>query len=377
MKKHTFIDYLFFWALWLFLCISVYEILEFLQPYYNFVFVSFFFILISLSYFIFKRGGSEFLYGNKSIDAIRREISENSFIQSQYQILQAYNNHIVYWGFIGTMVFVIISILFDRDFLLPAAVVLFFIIFSIAKFAGFQLHYSLPQKSSLSSGNAVRFFLITFGVFIVILTHVFNSFWVSDSETWFLYLLLWCAYVFMWGAMFFQWNMKIPKILSTYSILSMSCISILVWVLLFQNGFFQSENIIQDQEIGWSEDFLARESEQIPEQELLQQQQEEAIENISEENEILFETFQVAQEYTLEPGIQLWSFGENVQNLQTVLGKLQYYTWEISGEFDEATRVALSNALKWECSWPESTRWIFGPQAKACIDNLNISVAVN
>ena len=162
----------------------------------------------------------------------------------------------------------------------------------------------------------------------------------------------------------------------------MSCISILVWVLLFQNGFFQSENIIQDQEIWWSEDFFARESEQIPEPELSQQEIEQQddngdIENVSEENEILFETFQVAQEYTLEPGIQLWSFGENVQNLQTVLGKLQYYTWEISGEFDEATRVALSNALKWECSWPESTRWIFGPQAKACIDNLNISVAVN
>ena len=60
--------------------------------------------------------------------------------------------------------------------------------------------------------------------------------------------------------------------------------------------------------------------------------------------------------------------------LQYVLQILGYFTAEASGNFDEETRLALVEALKTECDWPDSTQGIFGPQAKECIDNLEITL---
>lgn len=98
--------------------------------------------------------------------------------------------------------------------------------------------------------------------------------------------------------------------------------------------------------------------------------------NISDvvlDQEIQYETVLVGEQYNIETGIQLWSVGQSVELLQTVLWNLQYFLWEVNGEFGEDTRDALTVALQSECNWPETTRWIFGPQAKECIDSLEIS----
>jgi len=96
--------------------------------------------------------------------------------------------------------------------------------------------------------------------------------------------------------------------------------------------------------------------------------------------ESFVETVFVYELYTLSPGIQLWSITDGVTDLQEVLQVLEYYDWEVTGSFDENTQNALINTLRTECEWPESTRGIFGPQAKECIDNLEIpspEVSVN
>lgn len=92
------------------------------------------------------------------------------------------------------------------------------------------------------------------------------------------------------------------------------------------------------------------------------------VEEIEYENNFVFNV------YDIEGWLSLWSTGESVSDLQRVLGNLQYFIGEVSGNFDEDTRLALVDTLRWECDWPESTSWIFGPQAKECIDNLEISI---
>jgi hypothetical protein len=87
-----------------------------------------------------------------------------------------------------------------------------------------------------------------------------------------------------------------------------------------------------------------------------------------------YEQVLVSSNYDIETGLALGSLGQGVSDLQTVLGNLQYFIGEVSGNFNEDTRQALTDALISECEWPESTRGIFGPQAKECIDNLEISI---
>jgi len=66
-----------------------------------------------------------------------------------------------------------------------------------------------------------------------------------------------------------------------------------------------------------------------------------------------------------------------VTNLKQVLASLEYYDGEINNLFDESLRTSLRSALIGECDWPESTTGIFGPQAKECIDNLEILIPQN
>jgi len=93
-----------------------------------------------------------------------------------------------------------------------------------------------------------------------------------------------------------------------------------------------------------------------------------------EEEIITDSSILVIELYDITPGIALWSSWDDVVELQEVLQVLNYYDGEISWNFDENTQSALVNTLRWECAWPESTRGIFGPLAKVCIDNLIIPI---
>jgi hypothetical protein len=96
-------------------------------------------------------------------------------------------------------------------------------------------------------------------------------------------------------------------------------------------------------------------------------------EGSEEDAPIEYENVLVSSRYNIEPGLELWSSGESVELLQRVLWNLQYFLWDVNWSFQEDTQLALIEALKNECNWPESTSWIFWPQAKECIDNLEMS----
>lgn len=79
--------------------------------------------------------------------------------------------------------------------------------------------------------------------------------------------------------------------------------------------------------------------------------------------------------YALSPFTKYWSDFFNVIQLQKVLTKLWYYSGISDGTFTFETKLAIYNVLVNECNWPkETTKWVFWPKAKACIDELYISV---
>lgn len=92
----------------------------------------------------------------------------------------------------------------------------------------------------------------------------------------------------------------------------------------------------------------------------------------TQEVEEIWEVKKVSELYNLQAGMWVWNIGQQVSDLHEVLSLLGYYNGTQKNNYDEATRVSLRNALIEECNWPESTKGIFGPLAKECIDNLEI-----
>ena len=84
---------------------------------------------------------------------------------------------------------------------------------------------------------------------------------------------------------------------------------------------------------------------------------------------------QVKDVYNLQPFTKNGSSFLNILQLQKVLNSLWYYSWIADGVFNFETKLAIYNTLVQECWWPAATTtWVFGAQAKACIDNLYIVV---
>ena len=84
---------------------------------------------------------------------------------------------------------------------------------------------------------------------------------------------------------------------------------------------------------------------------------------------------QVKDVYALSPFTKYGSDFFNVIQLQKVLTKLWYYNGISDGTFTFETKLAIYKVLVNECGWPKaSTKWVFWPKAKACIDELYISV---
>lgn len=86
-------------------------------------------------------------------------------------------------------------------------------------------------------------------------------------------------------------------------------------------------------------------------------------------------TSQVKDIYFLQPFTKDGSDFSNVLQLQRVLSQLWYYSWVADWVFNFETKLAIYNTLVGRCNWPkDTTKWVFGPQAKQCIDNLYITV---
>lgn len=81
---------------------------------------------------------------------------------------------------------------------------------------------------------------------------------------------------------------------------------------------------------------------------------------------------QVSELYDIPVGLSVWSSWDGVRLLQEVL-ELLWYQVEVQDQvFDESMRLTLVEVLQSECAWPDTTQGVFGPQAKACIDGLEI-----
>ena len=68
----------------------------------------------------------------------------------------------------------------------------------------------------------------------------------------------------------------------------------------------------------------------------------------------------------------LGSTGPEVVKLQEALRLIGSYVGEVSGDYDEATKQALTETLVAQCDWPETTRGIFGPLAQECISSVSV-----
>lgn len=94
-----------------------------------------------------------------------------------------------------------------------------------------------------------------------------------------------------------------------------------------------------------------------------------------EEVEIIYVQKSIAELISIPAGLALWANWQDVLNLREALTLLGYLPVNsLSEAFDEELRLSLRDALIQECAWPESTQWIFGPQAKGCIDSLIVTV---
>lgn len=102
------------------------------------------------------------------------------------------------------------------------------------------------------------------------------------------------------------------------------------------------------------------------------------VENAPQGSDLILEKnlqLQVKDVYSLTPFTKDGSDFFNIMQLQRVLQKLGYYDGIADGNFNLEMKAAIATVLVEKCNWPaDKTLWVFWVQAKACIDNLYISV---
>ena len=356
MKKFTLLDIIFLSFAAIFAALSIYEFVRFIIPHYSFLRAIIIFICISFWYYLFKTWGNIELLQKWWENNFRKYKNSTNKLQ-HIQSLVKYKEMIAYWAFIVLFVAIIISMLLDSNILLSWAVWIFFILYFFLKLFGFKLQLNL-KKSDLGDVNALRFFLITFALFIVSITLMFNSFGIQWVEEMVWYIILSGIYILSGIILFFSFNGRKKSIFSVYNILSVGLVSILLLILIYQRVLVPYLEQQDKKTATMIEETTYIASPLIEE--------DTASKNI-------YETKIIGDIYDITPGLLVGSQGKDVSDLQKVLLSLEYYREDITGQYDENTRVALSSALIQECKW-ETAQWIFGPQAKECIENLEILI---
>lgn len=85
------------------------------------------------------------------------------------------------------------------------------------------------------------------------------------------------------------------------------------------------------------------------------------------------ETFIIGDRYSFAGGIAQGSVNDEVLILKQYLRDLDYYSGDYDRVFNAELKQSLTDALIENCGWPETTRWILGPQAIDCIESLEIT----
>lgn len=351
-KKYFTPDYAFFALCWVFLLACVFEIVKLILTSYTFSRAIIVFVCVVVLYASYKYISLE----NKTKKI--KLYKENKYVT----LLVKYRDSIVYTTFIILCIVALLSMLFNTGVILKYALYIFAGVYIVAKLSWFNISTNL-QKSSVSRMNTLRFFLILYSLYFVIIKLMCDSFGIIGFDRMIIFIVSSLLYLVSWFFIFFESSFLIQRILRPYSVAMGVLIISLVWLLWYQNGFFGSPKTIVTDETPIIEDMN------------LPGMVSDEVAIIEDETENIFSIVTVADAYDLEVNMTLGSEGWSVSDLQVVLWNLQYFVWEVDGVFAEDTRAALTEALIGECDWPESTRWIFGPQAKDCIDNLEISIS--
>jgi len=389
LKRYSFIDILFFTLCTVFIGISLYELIYFIIPRYTYTRAILSFFAIAWIYIWYnvmmqqKVSSQQDALESTSKNAL--SVSKNSdnipfyiiqtYTQKIYSLLKKYRDYVVYVSFIAIAVGVMLSQIFDITIMFTYGTWLFLAIFILAKLMWFSSNTHII-KSQTDSFNTLRFFIILYAGFFIVMKYACDAFWVPDTSRVAIYMIASLIYLFSGYILFFDMS-KITTMIShfifqrflrPYSVAMTILILWLGWYLVIKN------NLVS--QIGeWVEQFTQS---NVPVNQgviLPSVVSNEAVISDNNENsqDIEYENILVSSRYEIQPGLALWSEGESVVFLQTVLWNLQYFLWDVDGEFSEDTRLALVDALRSECDWPDTTRGIFGPQAKECIDNLEIS----
>ncbi len=364
MKNHQIIHRIFQSFGIIFVCVSGYELLQLITPYYSYTRFLIVSVFIALLYLLYnKKISRENMRNFWNAEWIQKIISQHpdAFGVKSFTYFERNKENIIYGGFIGVFMVSILAIIWGYQQIFSFVAITYIIIYIFAKIAWFRMQRQI-QKYTFHDTNALRFFLLVFVVCIICVWTLLSESFVPEGGRWKYYFVVWVLYCI--GMVWIFFKISLPKKrFSVYNILSLLVISSLFGGLIYKN-FIHTENSL------W-EDAVER----------LQSLSHDPEPNdipviISQEAQILPETdhssVKVSEKYNISPWLLVGSSGKNVSDLQEVLLLLWAKNIEVTWNYDENTRRGLRNILMEQCDWPESTKWSFGPLAKQCIDNLEI-----
>ena len=309
------------------------------------------FVIISLVYFFLKT------------------YSKNSFASRAISFLKKYKDQFVYGSFIAYFLIFLATFIFKVSDIFVYASYAMIAVYAFFKTLWFHIDYTLP-KTKMSNSLFLRGMIISMSIFLVVCHYILSAYKVT-IPTKLLYLWVWVLYIVLFVVFFWEWSLKDIRwylksrrfkrfvASNTYNILSLLVIFFTVTGLAYKFGYF--DNIFKKAP---TEIVIETPTEEVPEVQVVE----------PEKPTTQIVVKKISEVYQFNNRLEVWSEWEDVSRLQGFLSSMKYLESEPTWVFDEETRVALRNTLREKCDWPETTKWILGTQAMACINNLEVQV---
>ncbi len=253
-------------------------------------------------------------------------------------------------------------------------------------FASFWLvaWYILTEYFKIN-GNLALIYVAVFSLFFVAYYFAFSD---LDSRLWWKSKKAW---KYVWK------NIEAFSIKSflkkhIYMILNLTLILSILAVLWFKTWIFAQWYKDYQEKIGYENWTLSPEAlleNEVKEKRALWEQLRPKNNLMSQETQINPHTWEeylnrqtilqkvpVSDYYTFTQNLALGANNEEVKKLEEIMIKLNYFDSDADNLFEEKTKDALTNLLKTECSWPETTKWILWNQATQCLYTLEIDAQV-
>lgn len=344
MKNNTpFLSAFFLWVLGIFAIVSTQELIELLWAWYSYPKMLFFTMLIGGIWLLWQIGTSSDI--SYKIEAFLTRNGKQFFASISILLLLSILSAIYFWKY---------------EMLMPLLTLLYIVSF-IALILGISVKKYII-RSSFHERESFWMAVISYAIFLLVFWALMRSLGLDEVRISQYFVGFSVIYIVGIYSIFFH---KTAPIKTQYiSMGSAGLISalILFWVagssplLLTQKKAEES----QEQNISQNQNSEESGADEQPK---------------PEEVEIIYVQKSIAELISIPAGLALWANWQDVLNLREALTLLGYLPVNsLSEAFDEELRLSLRDALIQECAWPESTQWIFGPQAKGCIDSLIVTV---